>query len=91
MEMEELEEKIFNYLLQKEDYPRLFFLGKDLDTYISALKKGNKGNYAEMISLFADLIMRQRSEVVKENLKKVVIPPKRRGQMRLTDFDFDEL
>jgi hypothetical protein len=78
-------------LLQKEDYPKLLFLGKDRDTYISALKLGNNGDYAKMISLFSGLIMRQRSEVIKENLKKVVIPPQRRGQMRLTDFGLDEL
>jgi Fic family protein len=83
--------EIINYLLQKEDYPKLLFLGKDRDTYISALKLGNNGDYAKMISLFSGLIMRQRSEVIKENLKKVVIPPQRRGQMRLTDFGLDEL
>lgn len=82
--------EVFNYLLQKEGYPKLLFLGKDRNDYISALKMGNDGNYSEMISLFAELIMRQRSEIIKENLKKVVIPPKRK-QMRLTDFGLDEL
>lgn len=82
--------EVFNYLLQKEEYPKLLFLGKDRDAYISVLKSGNEGNYAEMIALFSELIMHQRLGVIKENLKKVVIPPQRKGQMRLTDFGFEE-
>ncbi|MBN2489069.1 MAG: Fic family protein [Methanosarcinaceae archaeon] len=78
--------EIFNYMLIKEYYPRLLFLGRDREQYISILKLGNEEKYGEMVESFADLILFQRAEVVKENLKKVVNPQKRDGQMRLTDF-----
>jgi len=78
--------EIFNYLLNKEGYPKLLFLGEDRESYISALKLGNEGKYTEMVATFANLIMAQKSEIIRENLKKVVIPPKKEGQMRLTDF-----
>jgi len=39
-----------------------------------------------MIEFFADLIASQRRDILKENLKNVVIPPQKVGQMRITDF-----
>lgn len=79
--------EVFNYMLIKEDYPRLLFLGTDREKYISTLKLGNEGNYGQMVQNFADIILFQRAEVLKENLRKVICPPKKDGQMRLNDFD----
>lgn len=77
--------EIFNYMLTRADYPKLLFLGKDRDTYIQALLFGNEEKYSEMIHSFLNLILTQRLEIVKENLKNIVTNIKR-GQMRLTDF-----
>jgi Fic family protein len=78
--------EIFNYMLKKSGYPRLLFLGEDRDTYIRSLKAGNEEKYAEMIEVFADLINKQRHNILVENLKKVVKPPKKINQLRLDDF-----
>lgn len=78
--------EIFNYMLKKSGYPRLLFLGEDRDIYIRSLKAGNEGKYAEMIEVFADLINKQRYQILVENLKKVVKPPKKINQLRLDDF-----
>ena len=73
-------------MLRRIGYPRLLFLGSDRDTYLEALRFGNNGDYARMIEIFSNLIIEQRLESLTENLKKVVIPPKKTGQVRLTDF-----
>ena len=78
--------EIFNYLLTKSGYPKLLFLGKDRDTYIKALQFGNEGRYADMIQIFVNVIISQRLQILKSNLKKVVVPPKKTGQLRLIDF-----
>ena len=78
--------EIFNYLLTRSRYPKLLFLGKDRDTYIKALQFGNEEKYADMVQIFVNLIISQRLPILKTNLKKVVVPPKKTGQLRLTDF-----
>jgi len=78
--------EVFNYMIMREKYPRLLFLGDNRDTYLGALKYGDSDNYAKMISIFAEIIQGQRFDVLKENLKRVAIPIKKRGQVRLTDF-----
>jgi len=78
--------EIFNYMLNRSGYPKLLFLGKDRDAYIKYLHLGNEENYGDMIDGFASLITSQRMDKLKENLKKVVIPIEKTGQMRLTDF-----
>lgn len=78
--------EIFNYMLSKLGYPRLLFLGEDRINYIKSLRSGNNEEYGKMINVFAQLIADQRFEVLKENLKKVIKPQKRTGQVRLTDF-----
>lgn len=81
--------ELFNYLLirNRPSYPKLLFLGKDRPTYIQALKLGNDEKYKEMITFFADLIIRQRLEVLLKNFGKMIeSQAKPRGQMKLTDF-----
>ena len=78
--------EIFNYMLTKDKFPKLLFLGKDRERYISALQKGNAGEVGEMINLFSELVTEQRLQVLKDNLAKVVIPPVKDGQLRLPDF-----
>jgi Fic family protein len=78
--------EIFNYMLKKEKFPRLLFLGEDREIYITALQAGNDGDMAGMVTFLANLILQQRMSILSENLKKVVIPPKKKGQMRLVDF-----
>jgi Fic family protein len=78
--------EIFNYMLMRGKYPRLLFLGDDRDIYLNALRFGDNCNYADMVSVFAKIIQDQRFEVLRENLKRVAVPIKKRGQLRLTDY-----
>lgn len=78
--------EIFNYMLMRGKYPRLLFLGDDRDIYLNALRFGDNCDYADMVSVFAKIILDQRFEVLRENLKKVAAPIKKRGQLRLTDY-----
>jgi Fic family protein len=78
--------EIFNYMLTRIGYPKLLFLGSERDTYIRSLRLGNEEKYAGMIEIFEDLIMKQRLNILRENLKKVVLPPKKTGQLRISDF-----
>lgn len=81
--------ELLNYLLTRNrpPYPKLLFLGKDRPTYIQALQLGNDEKYKEMITFFADLILRQRLEVLLKNFEEIVASRTRpRGQLRLTDF-----
>lgn len=66
-------------------YPKLLFLGKDRPLYLKALKLGNEERYAEILAVFADLILKQRRRVLEENFRKMM-EAERRGQMRLSDF-----
>ncbi|TRZ67141.1 MAG: Fic family protein [Methanothrix sp.] len=78
--------EIFNYMLMREGYPKLLFMGKDRPKYIDALKLGNEDDRATMVKIFADIIIKQRCEVLRENLKNAVKPIEKTGQLRLTDF-----
>ncbi len=81
--------ELFNYLLMRSRplYPKLLFLGKDRPQYIKALKLGNEEKYSEMVAIFADLIIRQRMNILAENFKRLMeTQAERRGQMRLSDF-----
>lgn len=78
--------EILNYLLSKIGYPKLLFLGEDRTNYISLLKAGDEEKYAEMVRGFSHILMKQRMSILIENLKKVIVPPKRKGQLRLTEF-----
>ncbi len=78
--------EVLNFMLMRERFPKLLFLGKDRELYISALKLGNEERPGEMVSLLAELILSQRMDILVKNLEKVIEPPVKGGQMRLSDF-----
>lgn len=78
--------EIFNFMLKSSKYPKLLFLGGDRDAYIDALRLGNLEKYNEMVEIFTNIIIKQRFEILIQNLKQVVIPPKKRGQVTLSEF-----
>ena len=78
--------EIFNYMLKKCGYPRLLFFGAERPKYIQSLKSGNNVKYAEMITVFADLISEQRYNILAEKLREVVVIPKSARQVRLDEF-----
>lgn len=78
--------EVLNFMLMRERFPKLLFLGKDRELYISALKLGNEDHLSEMVSLLAELILSQRMDILVKNLEKVIEPPIKGGQMRLSDF-----
>jgi len=78
--------EVFNYMLMRKKYPRLLFLADNRDTYLGALREGDKNNPSNMVSVFARIIQEQRVEVMQENLKRVATSIKKSGQVRLTDF-----
>ncbi|MFZ2471463.1 MAG: Fic family protein [Methanothrix sp.] len=78
--------EIFNYMLTREKYPRLLFLGDNRDTYLNALRSGDQNNYAEMVSVFAEIIRDQRYKILYKNLEKVARPTRMTGQVKLTDY-----
>lgn len=83
--------EVFNYLLMRERFPRLLFLGKDRGEYLAALKSGNNDDHADMVSTFSDLIMGQRMRVLIDNLQKVAVPLEttrraKGGQKLIEDF-----
>ena len=78
--------EIFNHMLERAGYPRLLFLGKDREIYIKALKAGDDNKFDDMVISFIQMLISQRKAIVNENLERVMKPPARKGQMRLTDF-----
>lgn len=78
--------EVLNFMLMREKFPKLLFLGRDRELYISALKLGNEDRLGEMVSSLAELILSQRMDILVRNLEKVIEPPEKTGQMRLTDF-----
>jgi fido (protein-threonine AMPylation protein) len=78
--------EILNYMLKRIGYPKLLFLGTEREIYINALRSGNSEKFADMIQVFVNLITNQRLSILKTNLRKVVIPPKKIGQVRISDF-----
>jgi hypothetical protein len=64
---------------------KLLFLGKDRPQYIKALRLGNEERYAEMVPIFADMIIGQRLNILNENFMRVMTAESR-GQRRLLDF-----
>lgn len=64
--------EILNYMLDWQGYPRLLFLGKDRAEYIDALRQGNAEKYTEMVTAFADLILGQRVDALRDNIKNLL-------------------
>jgi hypothetical protein len=75
-------------MLAKSGYPKLLFLGANRTLYLEALKLGDEEKFKEMVTEFADIIIRQRLDLLKENLKKLMESesPIKPGQTRIEDF-----
>lgn len=57
--------EIFNYLLIRDKFPRMFFLAENFrKEYLEALNHGDKEDYTGMVSLFASMIMKQHAGVM---------------------------
>lgn len=78
--------EIFNFMLSKDHYPKLLFLGEAKDKFIRALKLGNEGKYVEMNNYFADIIVSQRLEILRSRIKTFIQEPEKKGQLTLQSF-----
>jgi fido (protein-threonine AMPylation protein) len=78
--------EILNYMLVRSGYPRMLFPGRDREKYIGTLKLGNEGKFPELVNEFIEIISTQRLGILDKNLKKVILRPKKTGQLRLDDF-----
>jgi fido (protein-threonine AMPylation protein) len=58
--------EIFNYMITKEGYPPMLFLGEERETYISALKAGNNNKYQDMVGMFINMYLNRYSSVLME-------------------------
>jgi Fic family protein len=47
--------EIFNYMITKEGYSPMLFLGEERETYISALNAGNNTKYGNMVGKFMEM------------------------------------
>jgi hypothetical protein len=82
------------YMLMKEKYPRLLFMGENKQNYHKALSLGDEDKFADMIAIFAEIISDQRYDILQKNLMKllqkapkdVISPVKRTEQVKLSDF-----
>jgi Fic family protein len=50
--------EIFNYMITKNGYPPMLFLGKERDSYISALHSGDEGDYVSMVIAFLEIYIK---------------------------------
>jgi Fic family protein len=76
----------FNFMLARYKYPKFVFPSRDRDRYIQALKLGNEGRYSEMVTYFADIIIEQNLNLLKDTIRKLIEMPIKSGQTRLTEF-----
>lgn len=80
--------EILNYLLEKTGYPKLIIPKEFREAYLSAMDYGDqellgkKGQTAEMIKIFAKMML-TGYELELADIKNVIVP---RGQTRLEDF-----
>ena len=49
--------EIFNYMITKEGYPPMLFLGEERERYISALKHGNAERYEDMVRILMGMYL----------------------------------
>jgi Fic family protein len=78
--------EILNYMLFKDKYPKLLFPKKGRSRYIRALKLGNEDNYKEMVDEFADILIEQNLEFLRDRTREMIALPIKEGQSRITDF-----
>lgn len=56
--------EIFNYLLIRDKYPRMFFITENFrKQYLDALNRGDKEDYRGMVALFASMILKQHYNI----------------------------
>jgi Fic family protein len=60
--------EIFNYMITKEGYPPMLFLGGEREAYIAALKAGDEENYGSMVGQLIEMYMALYRSVIDENL-----------------------
>ena len=56
--------EIFNYMITKEGYPPMLFLGEERETYLSALNHGNAGRYENMVRTIMNMYIRLYNSVL---------------------------
>jgi len=78
--------EIFNFMLMKDRYPKLLFLGEARDKFVKALKLGNEEKYVEMNEYFAEIINDQRLEILRSRIKAYIEEPEKTGQLTLQSF-----
>lgn len=78
--------EILNYMLFSDKYPKLLFPKKDRSGYIRTLKLGNNENFKEMVDEFADILIEQNLEFLRDRTKEIIALPMKEGQSRITDF-----
>jgi Fic family protein len=78
--------EVLNFMLMKSDFPRLLFLGRDREKYLSALRDGNQSKFGSLALTFAELLVDQRQRILEERLLSVAVPRRKTGQLRLSDF-----
>lgn len=80
--------EMLNYMLEKTGYPRLIIPKEAREAYLSAMDYGDqellgkKGQTAEMVKIFAELML-TGYELELTDIKNVIIP---RGKTKLEDF-----
>ena len=67
--------EIFNYMITKEGYPPMLFLGEEREMYISALKAGNDEKYQNMVAIFIGLYFKRYHSVLMSLESKSHTPP----------------
>ncbi len=78
--------EILNYMLVREKFPRLLFLGSDRNIYIDALKAGNLELYADMVLALARIVINQRRQIMEDRVRALATDKRPGGQTRLFDF-----
>lgn len=68
--------EIFNYLLIRDKFPRMFFLAENFrKQYLAALNRGDKEDYAGMVALFASMIIKQHKNVMERMVGQTTQKP----------------
>ena len=63
--------EVLNHMLNKAGYPRLIVRRVQREKYLSALRSGNEGQYAKLVSQFADLLLDDRETLFKSIINRV--------------------
>jgi Fic family protein len=64
--------EILNFMLASKGYPRLLITHNERADYLEALRLGNENNFKEMTAKFADICIRQKADILRENVQKIL-------------------